>query len=215
MYTHFAAAKNPSFPDYTKKQIAQFEAWKAACAEAGFAPMFHASATAGAILFKEAEYDMVRIGIGTYGLWPSREVQAFAERRLPLQPVLSWKTRICEWKQVQKGEKISYDGTETLWRDSRIAVCPIGYWHGFPRALSSIGEVLVRGQRAKVLGRVAMDMIIIDCTDSGCDIGDEVVIIGRQGNEEVTLVEMAAKADASWYELVTRLNPLIKKIHVA
>ena len=173
----------------------------------------HASATAGAILFPQAHYDMVRIGIGLYGLWPSRETEAFASRRLNLKPVLSWKTIVGEVKSLPKGSKISYDGLESLYRDSIIGICPIGYWHGFPRALSSVGEVLVNGKRAKVLGRVTMDMIIIDLTDCGkVGVGDEAVLIGSQKKETITAFHFAELADASWYEIVTRINPLIKKI---
>ncbi len=212
LFTHFASAKNPSFADYTKKQIKSFELWRTAFKDAGYTPIAHASATAGTILFPEAHYDMVRVGIGLYGLWPSKEVEAFASNKLTLQPILTWKTLIGETKNVSRGEKIGYDGTEMLSRDSVIAICPIGYWHGYPRALSSVGEVLVNNKKAKILGRISMDMIIIDITD--CDevtIGAEVVLIGTQGKAEISAERVAYLADASWYELVTRINPLIRK----
>jgi alanine racemase len=213
LFTHFASAKNPSFPDYTKMQIKDFEIWRAAFRNAGYTPITHASATAGTILFPEAHYDMVRIGIGLYGLWPSTETKAFAEGRIKLTPILTWKTLVSEVKQLPMGSKISYDGTETLYRDSVVGVCPIGYWHGFPRNLSAIGHVLAGGVRAKVLGRVTMDMIMVDLTDCGTvSVGDEAVIIGKQGSASTTTEDMARLSDASWYEIVTRINPLIKKI---
>ena len=214
LFTHFSSAKNPAFPNYTQGQIKKFEEWRKAFLDAGYTPIIHAAATSGTILFPEAHYDMVRIGIGMYGLWPSAETKAFAEDRLPLKPVLSWKTVIGETKQLPKGSKISYDGTETLARDSVVAVCPIGYWHGFSRKLSSIGRVLVNGKRAKVLGRVAMDMIVIDLTDCGpVEGGSEVVLIGEQKGEKLTAEDMAYLDETSWYETITRINPLIRKIH--
>jgi alanine racemase len=213
LFTHLASAKNPSFPEYTKKQIAEFEKWRTAFQNAGYTPIIHASATAGSILFPETHFDMVRIGIGLYGLWPSREVEAYASSRIKLVPALTWKTVVSEVKRLPRGAKISYDGTEELFRDSVVGVCPVGYWHGFPRNLSAIGRVLVNGTPAKVLGRVTMDMIIIDLTDCGSVTqGDEVVIIGRQGKGVISAEEVARLSDTSWYEIVTRINPLIKRL---
>ncbi len=214
LFTHFSSAKNPSFPAYTLGQIEQFESWKKLFTDSGFTPLVHASATSGTILFPQAHYDMVRIGIGLYGLWPSKETEAFAKDRVRLLPALSWKTVISEIKPLPQGSKISYDGTETLARDSVVGVCPIGYWHGYPRALSSIGEVLVNGKRAKVLGRVAMDMIIVDLTDCGTiSVRDEVVLIGKSAGNEIGAERFADLADTSWYEIITRINPLIRKVY--
>lgn len=214
LYTHFAAAKNPAFPEYTKKQIAEFEQWRTAFKKAGLSPVCHASATAGTMIFPEANFDMVRIGIGLYGLWPAKEIESHFANRISLGPALSWKTIISEIKELPKGAKIGYDGTETLQRNSRVAVCPIGYWHGYPRVLSSIGFVLVGGKRARILGRVSMDMISIDITEiKNAKIGDEVVLIGKQDKEEITATEIANLSDTSHYEIVTRLNPLIKRVY--
>ena len=212
LFTHFSSAKNPSFPEYTKMQIAEFEQWRTAFKAAGYTPITQAADTGGTILFPEAHYDMVRIGIGLYGLWPSGETEAYAKDRIALSPILTWKTIVSEVKKLPKGSKISYDGTETLFRDSIVGVCPVGYWHGFPRSLSSIGRVLVNGEYAKILGRVTMDMIIIDLTDCGnVSVQDEVVLIGKQGKTTMTAEQFAVIADGSWYEIVTRINPLIKK----
>jgi alanine racemase len=215
LFTHFASAKNPAFPHYTKKQIAEFDVWRDTFADAGYTPLVHAGATAGTILFPEAHLGMVRIGIGLYGLWPASEVERSYQDRLTLKPALSWKTIISEIKSLPKGEKIGYDGTETLSRQSQVAVCPVGYWHGYPRALSSIGYVLVKGKRARVLGRVSMDMITIDITGiSGVRSGDEVTLIGHDGEEEISAKELASAMDGSYYELLTRINPLVKRIYV-
>ena len=214
LFTHFASAKNPSFPQYTKNQIAEFSQWKKAFEDVGFSFISHTAATAGAMLFPESHLDMVRIGIGLYGLWPSTEARAFLKDSITLKPILSWKTVVTEIKKVPKGAKIGYDSTETLVRDSLIAVCPVGYWHGYSRKLSSIARVLVRGNYCRVLGRVSMDMIVIDVTDvAGTKMGDEVVLIGKSGKGEITLADMASLDDTSYYETATRLNPLMKRIY--
>jgi len=214
LFTHFAMAKNPSFPGYTKIQIEKFNKWREAFAKAGLKPICHAGATAGSLLFNEAHFDMIRIGIGLYGIWPSKESQAFYGAKIKLQPVLTWKTLIAEIKKFPKGTKVGYDCSETLGRDSTIAVCPVGYWHGLPRALSSIGNVLVNGHKCKIVGRVCMDIIMIDITDAGkVKVLDEVTIIGRDGKTEIQADDIATLLDASTYELLTRINPLIKRIY--
>ncbi len=214
LFTHLAAAKNPAFPYSSKHQLAIFNQWVSLFKKIRPKPIFHASATGGTILFPDSHFDMVRVGIGLYGLWPASEVEAFAKDWMKLKPALSWHTVIGEIKYLPRRSKVGYDFTEALAFDSTVAICPVGYWHGLPRALSSIGRVLVNGKRARIVGRVSMDMIVIDVSSCGkVRVGDEVVLIGRQGKEEVRAIEMAALADTSHYEIVTRLNPLIKKIY--
>ena len=214
VFTHFAAAKNPALPSDTHKQMEAFKLWRETFIAAGFKPLFHAAATGGTLLYPEAHLDLVRVGIGLYGLWPSTEARQYLKGQVELKPALSWKTIIGEIKSVPKCERVGYDFTESLRRQTQLAICPVGYWHGFSRKLSGIGEVLVNGQRAKVIGRVSMDMIAIDVTDiANVNVGAEVVLIGRQGEEEITAYQMAALDDTSWYETVTRLNPLIRRIY--
>jgi alanine racemase len=215
LFTHFASAKNPSFPQFTKDQINLFEKWIKVFKDNNFDVIRHASATAGAILFKEADYDMVRIGIGLYGMWPSKETKLFAKDRLKLVPILSWKTLISEVKEIKVGSKIGYDSTEIAYSKMKIAICPIGYWHGYSRAFSSIGRVLVKGEEARVLGRVSMDMIVIDVTKiKGVEIEDEVVIIGKSDDAELKAEDVSQMIDMSYYEFVTRINPLIKRLYI-
>ncbi len=212
LYTHFAAAKDPGDTAYTRGQIAAFQSAAAAFHSAGYRPLLHACATAGVFLYPEAHLDMVRVGIGLVGLWPSLKMKPALEGQYELRPVLSWRTIVSEVKRLPRGTGVGYDLTETLTRDSVLGVCPIGYWHGFPRVLSRQGEVLVRGRRAKVLGSVTMDMIVVDLTGiPGVEVEDRVTIIGRDGREEITAYETAARAGQSFYELLTRINPLIKK----
>ena len=214
LFTHFARAKNPAFPSYTLKQIEIFNQWRGVLKNNGFAPICHASASAGAILFPQAQFDMVRIGAGLYGIWPAEETKAYSIDKFQLKPILSWRTILSEVKKVPQGSQISYDGTETVRRDSILGICPIGYWHGYARALSSIGKILVKGKRAKVLGRVCMDMIIVDLTDiPKAKVGDVVTLIGKDGKEEMSLEELARLADQSTYEFIDRLNPLMERIY--
>ncbi|MDH7512043.1 MAG: alanine racemase [Clostridiales bacterium] len=214
VYTHFASAKDPRSRNYTKSQIGLFERALALLHEAGYHPLRHACATASALNYPEAHYDMVRIGIGLMGLWPSAETRGAWEKAVALKPALTWRTILSETKRLKKGAGIGYDLTETLARDSTVGVCPIGYWHGFPRSLSRVGEVLIRGRRAKVLGSVSMDMIVVDLTGvPGVRVGDIVTVIGKDGEAEITPYEVAAKARVSPYELLTRINPLIQKFY--
>lgn len=210
VFTHFAYAKNPAFPTDTKKQFERFLGWKDLFTQKGYSPIFHASATSGTLLFPETHLDMVRVGIGMYGIWPSIECRSALQNRIELKPVLSWKTIISEIKELPKGERVGYDFTETLDKDSKLALCPIGYWHGYPRRLSSIGRVEVGGKLCRVVGRVSMDIIIIDVTDMGVSVGDEVVLIG----DKFDVYDMARLEDTSWYETITRINPLIKRIYL-
>ena len=215
LYTHFAVAKDPQDPVYTREQIRHFTQSAEAFWAAGYRPLRHIGATAGAINHPEARFEMIRIGIGLAGLWPSPEMKAALDKNLELKPVLSWRTIISEIKSLPAGAGISYDLTEKLGRDSTVGICPIGYWHGFPRSLSRVGEVLVRGRRAKVLGAVTMDMIVVDLTGiQNVSVGDIVTLIGREGGDEITAYEVAQKAGGSYYEVLTRLNPLIQKFYL-
>ena len=215
IYTHFAAAKDPDCRDNTERQIGEFERARARFRGTGLSPICHANATAGALNYPDASYDLARIGIGLMGYWPSSETKQAWQKKIILRPALCWRTIISEVKTLNKGSGIGYDLTERLKKRSAIGICPIGYWHGFPRSLSRVGEVLVRGSRAKVLGAVAMDMIVVDLSRAdGARVGDVVTVIGRDGREEITVYEVANRAGVSHYELLTRLNPLIQKFTV-
>jgi len=236
VYTHFASAKDPADRDYTLRQLTLFEDVISALERAGIRGMIrHAAATGGTLLFPESHLDMVRIGMGLYGYWPSAESKASLSIRMfktfkkhapyrtegsgagfkSLKPALTWKTIVGEVKEIPKGSLVGYDGTECTQRRTKIAVLPIGYWHGYDRGLSGIGEILIRGKRARVLGRVSMDMVVADVTDvPRVKIGDEAVLIGRQGGGALWADELAAKIGTTPYEFLTRINPLIRRIPV-
>ena len=210
LYTHFAAGKDPSNTASTEKQLEVFELWRDSFSAFGYTPLVHAGATGGALVFPEAHFDMVRIGIGLYGI----PAAATLRGRVALKPVLSWKTIVAEIKEIPKGVGVGYDHTHTTKRVTRTAVCPVGYWHGYPRALSNNAEVLIAGKRVPVLGRISMDMIVVDITDiPRVKMGDEVVLIGSSKNEEVSAVQLAERAGTTAYEILTRLNPLMKRIY--
>ncbi len=214
VFTHFASAKRPDSSHETEKQIVKFKDAVAMVKAVYPQALAHASATAGILNYPEANFDLVRVGIGMYGLWPSDETRKL-HKDIELKPVLTWKTIISEVKTVDKGQKVGYDYTETVIKTTKLAVLPIGYWHGYWRAFSSKAEVLVKGQRCKLIGRVSMDMVVVDVTAvKNVKVGDEVVLIGKQGKEEVTADELGKLANTSCYEIVTRLNPLIKKYYL-
>ena len=215
LFTHFSMAKDPLYPNYTQSQIAKFSKIKNIFLETGYNPICHASATSGILLLRETAFDMVRFGIGLYGVWPSEELQIHFDKNFILKPVLSWKTIIVEVKKIPKGARVGYDGIGNARKDSILAVCPIGYWHGYPRALSNLGYVLVNGKKAKILGRVCMDIIMIDVTNVGnIKVGDEVTIIGKSKDTEITADETSKILNGSTYELLTRINPLIKRFYI-
>ncbi|MSR73650.1 MAG: hypothetical protein EXS60_01150, partial [Candidatus Pacebacteria bacterium] len=202
-YTHFAMAKNCDDTVFTEQQLAVF---KEACAlfeKAGFDDLVrHASATGGTLLGNNFHMDMVRVGIGLYGIWPSLELEAQLSKKIIITPALSLHSVISEIKEVKKGEGVGYDLTERVARATKLAVIPIGYWHGIPRAASSIGWVLVGKNKAKIIGRVSMDMIVVDVTGIPCKVGMEV---------HINPLELARSIEASPYEVITRINPLIHK----
>ena len=214
VYTHFAAAKNPALLQSTKEQLKKISLALEKFAARGLKPIRHAAATSGAIVFPEAQLDAVRLGIGLYGIWPSKEVEAAFCDKFELKPILEWKTVVAEVKTVPAGSRVGYDFTDLLDRESVIGILPVGYWHGFDRSLSSIGRVLISGRRVRVLGRVSMDMIVVDLTDvPEIKVGDEAVLIGSQGEANMSADEMGGLADTSAYEIITRLNPLIKRFY--
>jgi len=155
LYSHLASATDPSELGYARLQINDFKKAIALFNDADFHPITHLAATDGALCTGDAWFDMVRLGIGVYGLWPSPATAAKHERHLKLKPVLAWRTIVSEIKRLPAGARIGYEGTEILKRPSKVAVCPIGYWHGYPRLLSSRSRVLVLTfQASAASGRV-------------------------------------------------------------
>lgn len=214
IFTHFATADEV---DRTKAyhQMDIFRAYTdRVCKELKKdIPMKHCSNSAGIAEMPEANMDAVRAGIILYGLWPSHEVKA--DGKIQLKPVLSLKSRIVYIKTVPEGQEISYGGTYTTTRDTRVATICIGYGDGYPRSLSNAGYVLVKGQRAPILGRVCMDQFMIDVTDVHSDIcvGDKVTLIGRDGDESITMEELGDISGRFNYELACDIGKRIPRIY--
>lgn len=211
--THFSGSESSAYDAYTVAQVAGVLEWKQLLADVGLHPIVHASATAGIFLSKEFGLDMVRFGIGIYGLWPSEETQARA-KQVSLKPALTWKTIVNEVKQIPAGSYVGYDLTAKVTRDTTIAVLPVGYFDGYPRSGSNQGMVLIHGTRARILGRVMMNMIAVDVTDiPRVKVGDTVTLIGKDGKAFLSAEEVAHAAQTINYELVTRINPAIPRIY--
>lgn len=212
IYTHFAAVKNDEHASYTDQQFDRYEKAVALFKKAGFAHLIkHAAATGAVLANRKYHLDAVRVGIGLHGIWPSRELEMHFGRRIKLVPTLSWRAIVSEVKKLRKGDYIGYDLTARAPGTMMMAVLPIGYWHGFPRALSNSGEVALRGKRARVLGRVSMDLLVV-AAPRGARVGDTVTLVGRDGAAVVTADEAAQKAGTTAYEFLTRLNPLMERI---
>jgi alanine racemase len=215
VHTHFANiedTKSRAYADHQlseyKKAIEKFEAYK-------LYPKFkHTASTAASILYSDTHFDLARTGIGLYGLWPSEDTRGRAQHRVKLEPVLTWKTMVAQVKNVKRGTPVSYGLTERVRRDSKVAVLPIGYADGFDRvANSKRGHVLIGGKRCKVLGRVCMNMTMVDVTDvANVKAEDEVVLIGKQGKERITAEELATLGKTINYEIVTRINWDVSRI---
>jgi len=212
VFSHFAAAKDTTYLTYSLQQFEKFTSAISILESAGLTGLMkHISATGGTLIDARFHLDAVRIGIGLYGLFPSKELEAQKSNDVKLIPALSWRAVISEIKNIPKDEFVGYDLTERLNRNTTAAIIPIGYWHGIPWVLSGNGEVLIEGKRCKVLGRVTMDMITVDVTDVNCKTGDIATIIGEQADQKISARDMAGKAGTSPYEIITRLNPLIER----
>lgn len=211
VYTHFASDKDIAYRTYTELQFGRFQKAKEMFKRSGFARLIsHASASGGALISRNQHEDAVRIGMGLYGYAPSPSIEVVL--RPDLHPVLAWRAIVSEVKPVSKDSYVGYDMTERLTRNTRLAVIPVGYWHGIYRSLSGSGaEILIKGRRARIAGRVSMDIIVADVTGTSVKPGDLATLIGRDGREGLTAVEMALHAGTSHYEFLTRINPLIER----
>ncbi|MBN1138886.1 MAG: alanine racemase [Anaerolineae bacterium] len=208
IFTHFSVAD--SDPDYTRWQLNRFQQVVEALAKAGIRPpLAHAANSAAVLALPESHLDMVRPGIALYGLHPSPEVRCPPDFR----PALRFKTQVAQVKTLPPGSYVSYGNTYQTSGEQRIAVIPVGYADGFRRAPRHWGEVLVRGHRAPIVGRVSMDQTMIDVTAiPGVRQGDEAVLIGEQGNEQITAEEVAERLGTINYEVVSEILARVPRI---
>lgn len=217
--THFANIEDTLEHEFAQNQLREFKrSLEHIRTLLGEEPVHkHAACSAAALLFRETDFSMIRAGISLYGHWPSREtrlawVLAHGRGGGELKPVMSWRTMVGQVKIIPRGATVGYGRTWTALRPTSVAVIPIGYADGYPRCLGNKSHVLVRGRRTPVIGRVCMNIIMADVTDvPDVGVGDEVTLVGKQGEEEITVEELAEHAGTIAYELLARLSPCIPR----
>jgi len=215
-YSHFANIEDTIDDTHAQKQIETFENAVEIMRANGFEKIqTHMSATSGALVYegRKLRSQIVRIGIGLYGLWPSKPLEKKYSKKIILKPVLRLISKIAQVKELPPGHTVGYGLTYTTWRKTRIAVIPLGYSDGLDRRMTNNGHVLIHGRRCPIIGRIAMNMFVVDVTRAqNARANDEVVIIGRQKNEIISAEEIANNIDTINYEITTRLSPLLPKI---
>lgn len=212
IFTHFAKADEADKTS-TFRQMKLFKQMVGMLEERGVhVPIHHCSNSAAIVDVPEANMDLVRAGITMYGLWPSPEVD---KRRIELRPALSLVTHVAYVKELEAGREISYGGTYTTTKKQMIATIPVGYADGYARTLSNKADVLIHGQRAPICGRVCMDQFMVDVTDiPHVKTGDKVTLIGRDGDEQITMEELGECADRFNYEFVCDLGKRIPRVYL-
>ncbi len=212
LYSHCAVLDERGGRGFTNKQIKRFEEWATFFDTAGYKLEKHLFSSSGVFLKLKKKYDYVRAGIALYGIYPSDWISK-KHKIKKLIPALSWKTIISEIKNIKNGDALGYGLTEKVSRDTKIGICPVGYWHGYPRALSKKGIVLVNGKKAKVLGTISMDMMVVNLNNiRGAKPGTIVTLIGKDGKGSISAEEVAQLAGTINYETLTRINPEIPRI---
>lgn len=212
IFTHFAKA------DYEEKADAnmQYQIFSNFCKEVEQQfqiriPLKHCANSAAALEMPHTHMDLVRVGISTYGLWPSEEIN---KNSCSLTPAFSLHSHIVFLKTLEAGKEISYGGTYITKKTTKVATIPVGYGDGYPRTLSNIGYVLIHGKKAPILGRICMDQFMVDVTDiEDVNCGDEVVLIGSMGEETITMESLGNMADRFNYELACVIGKRVPRIY--
>jgi len=212
--THYAGAESIANFSRVHEQMASFNRQRKFLKKSGLSPQYyHSACSAAALIYPDTMMDLVRFGIAHYGFWPSMETKMknlLSEdskfTRDPLKTVLSWKSRVMSVKQVQRGNFINYGNAFLATKNMRLATIPIGYYHGYNRSLSNFGYVLIHGKKAEVVGMVNMNMFMVDVSHlPSVKAGDEVVLIGKQGDLQITVASFSELSNMVNYELLARL----------
>lgn len=207
LMSHLASADVPGDPSVAE-QIAVFRRLLAAAAERGIdPPVRHLANTAGLIDHPDSRFDLARVGIGAYGLNP-------VATALPLRPAMTLRATVALTKRVPAGQGVSYGLTYRTGAETTLALIPVGYADGIPRAASNRGEILVAGRRRRIAGRVAMDQVVVDCGDDPVTAGDRAVVFGPGDAGEPTARDWAGYCHTIDYEIVTRIGPRVPRRHV-
>ncbi len=208
VFTHFA--KSESDPEFTRLQAKRFDAFVEKIRARGHRPIVHAANSGATLDFPELQYDMVRFGISLYGCHPD----AKRTESSGLTPVMSLVTHISNLKTVAAGEGVSYGLRFVASRPTRVATLPIGYGDGYKRCLTGKADVLIGGIRCPQIGTICMDQMMVDVSDvPAVKVGDEAVLIGRQGNERITADELAGKADTISYEILLSISDRVPRVY--
>ena len=213
--THFSSADDEDL-SVTQAQLEKFQTALTILQKEGVhTPIVHCANTSALFKFPESHFNMVRPGLILYGVLPSPSLRPVIDQgENPFQPVMQWKSQIILLKPIAKNQPVSYSGSFTTQRDSLIATLPIGYADGLHRMLSNKMDVLIRGRRAPQVGNICMDMILIDVTDiPDVQAGDEVVIFGRQGDEMISVEELAVKGKTIPYEILCSVSKRVPRIY--
>jgi len=217
--THFANIEDTLEHEFARTQLERFHraVERATGLVGGEPPFVHAACSAASLLFRETDFTMARVGISMYGHWPSREtrlswIMEHGQDGLQLRPVLSWRAVVGQLQRVAKGESVGYGRTWTALRDTVLGVIPVGYADGYSRALGNRARVGVRGRAAPVVGRICMNIFMIDVTDiPDAEVGDEVTLVGADGGFAITVEDLADLCGTINYEFLARLSPAIPR----
>ena len=210
VYTHFPSAYNED-RDFSERQLASFRRIIEALGKEGIVfPLRHAANSAAVAQFPDSHINMVRPGGMIYGMFPRDDMNGIG-----FEPVMSFKSRVVNVKQVRKGKTVSYGRTHALDHDARVAAVAAGYGHGLTRGMSNNGALLVRGMRAPIVGMVTMDMTMIDVSHiPHVKVGDEVIIFGKQGDEEITVYEVAKSCGTISYEVTCGIGKRVPRVYI-
>jgi len=219
LYSHLASVEELN-QSYTNEQILLFERLVRKVANIGIKiPVISLAASAAAMMVPESRFNCIRIGISLYGLWPSRGVELWCKRskktrNFRLKPALTYKTRLVQIKRVKAGSYIGYGCNYQAKSAMTVGVIPVGYFEGLPRRLGNLGFALLKGAVVPFVGRVCMNMIILDISRRPrAKVGDEVILIGRSQNKEITATDVADWASTINYEIVSRLPEHITRVY--
>lgn len=205
VFTHFAKAEDPE-DHFTAEQFQKFQQIISRVPQI---PLKHSANSAAALFHRETHLDMVRVGLMMYGLYP----QGSSRRLINLKPALSFKTRVTYLKKVPVGTPLSYGSTYVTPAETTIATIPVGYADGYSRRLSNRGQVLIRGKRFPVVGRVSMDLTLVNVGNAKVEMGDEVALIGEQNGQGISADEIAALEDTISYEVVCAIGKRVPRVY--
>ena len=216
VYSHFANIEDTMNYTHSQRQIDTYHKCVEIFKNNGFKNInTHISATSGILVYEKKDnlHSIVRLGIGLYGMWPSEHLEFLNKKRIILKPVLKWVTHVAQVKILPTNHPVGYGLTYITKKPTKIAVIPQGYFDGLSRSLSNNGEVLIRGKKAKILGRVAMNMTVVDVSNIKDVVSDdEAVVIGSQGKNIITPEDIAQKMGTINYEVTTKISALLPRI---